>query len=356
MSDSEVRMSNGVSILYGPFPVRLGRLFGALAGLVVSVAFGAAPLETQHLRCDFGARGTCSIESRFSLRADVRFASSYLHGVKVESVDRGKGRGAEYGVLVLTVSNRQHRLMETEPDKARQIAANLLGAQAGRSAFDATLKGTPWLALLALGFAAMGISMGWIAVRRMGALRLTFLHDGPLRIQRRVFGVPIGARYLLLHGVTDVALEWKEESDFWKRRYEVPRQAGRIVFVTRNRSLPMTDEFWPGRTLHYRAAAELRRSLGFSPGVLEDELQTLESTLERPAIAQTTGGRFALGWAGACVGSILGLGLLGVIGLSLGVLRMQDGIEPWMLVVGSGGGAISGVAIAFRLTRPRPPR
>jgi hypothetical protein len=34
---------------------------------------------------------------------------------------------------------------------------------------------------------------------------------------------------------------------------------------------------------------------------------------------------------------------------------MQDGIEPWMLVVGSGGGAVAGIAVAHHLTRARPP-
>jgi hypothetical protein len=204
--------------------------------------------------------------------------------------------------------------------------------------------------------AAMGISMAWIALRRAGAVRVSFQHDGSLRVERRVLFVPIGARSLSFHGATDVTLEWKTESDFWKGRHELPRQVGRLVLVTRTGSFPLTDEFWPGKTLHYRAAAELRRAFGFSPGTLEQELHTLENTLERPLIAQSASQRFGLGWAGACVGSLAGLALLGVIGLAFGFLRMQDGVEPWMLIVGSGGGAISGIAIAMHLSRARPPR
>lgn len=349
-------MSTGVSILYGPFPVRLGRFFGAFAALAVAIPMCAVAFERQRLHCDFGASGTCSIESFVSLRSDVRFATGELRDVAVESVRRGKGKGTEYGVVVLTVSNRQHRLMDAEPAEARAIAANIASARVDRKAYEVTLKGTPWLGLLAVVFAAMGLSMAWIALRRMGALRLTFQHDGSLSVERRVFGVPIRTHSLSLHGVTDVQLEWRDESDFWKGRYELPRQVARIALVTRDRSLPVTDEFWPGRTLHYRAAAELRRCLGFSPGALASELHVLENTLERPAIARTPAGRFGVGWAGACVGSLLGLALLGVVGLSLGFLRMQDGIEPWMLIVGSGGGAVSGVALALHLVRPRPPR
>ena len=346
----------GATVRYGPFPLRIGRFFGALAGFVGSLVVSLVALETQHVHCDFSAEGTCSIETHVSNHDDARFRSSDLMGVRMETARKGKGKGKEYGIVVLVLPRGEYRLLDAEPDEARAIVASIESAKSRGSEFRTTLTGPRWLLVLGAVFALMGVSMAWIAMRRMGAFVLSIGHDGSLLIERRALGVPVGARSLALHGVVDVALEWSQEKDFWTSRSEAPRPAGRVVLVFRDRRVPLTDEYWPGQTVHYRAVVELRRNLGFPPSALETELHTLENTLVRPAMAQTGAGRFGLAWLGACCGAILGLAALGLGLLSLGLMRMSDGIEPWMVIVGSGGGAVAGVGLALYLARPQPPR
>jgi hypothetical protein len=336
--------------------VRVGRVFGALAGLVGAVVVSLIALQTQHFACDFGVRNTCSIESFALVRGDSRFPASALRGVRVDSVWKGKGKGTEYGVVVLTIPDGELRLIDAKPKEARDIAERVQSAMSLRSEVRATLKGPRLGLLFGAVFAWMGISLGWTALRRMGAIRLALESNGSLRVERRVFGVPISARSFPLLGVTDVALEWSDEADFWRSKGVDPRRVGRIALVTRGGALPLTPEYWPGETLHYRAAAALRRNLGFSPGELERRLHALENTLVRPALARTHGGLFALVWIAVGCGSLIGLAVLGLTLFALGFMRPSDGIEPWMLVVGCGGGAVTGVALVLYIARLQPPR
>lgn len=336
--------------------MRPGRILGALAGLVGAAVASLVALETQHCACDFGVKNTCTIESIVSLRGDAKFPASELRGVRVDSEWHGKGKGTEYGVVVLIIPNGELRLLDAKPDEARDIARRVQSAMSLRSEVRATLGGPRWGLVLGAVFAAMGISLAWTALRRMGSIRLAPESDGSLRVERRMFGVPLSVRSVPLHGVTDVALEWSDEADFWRSKGEEPRRVGRIALVTRGRALPLTPQYWPGETLHYRAAAALRRNLGFSPGAIENRLHALENTLVRPALARTPAGLFALVWIAVSCGALIGLAVFGLTGFALGYLRMNEGIEPWMLVVGCGGGAVTAVALALYIARPRPPR
>lgn len=346
----------GDSTTYGPFPMRFGRLFAAFAALFVAVLSAALALETQYLECDFRDGGACSLESVASLRSSARFASTELRGVRMESVWRGKGKGTEYGIVVLNVAAREYRLIDTDPERAREIVRNVEIARERRTTLRETIAGRRWLLLVTAVTGLMTLSFLRTAVRRMGALKLTLGHDRSLRVERRIFGLPLGARMLSLHGTTDVGLEWSDERDFWMRSHEVPRRVGRIVLVQGDGRVPVSEDYWPGKTLHYRAAAALRRALGFAPGEVERELHALEASRIVPAMAQTAAGRFGLYWAAVCCGSLGGLAIFGVVGLAFGLLRMSDGLEPWMLLTGSGGGIGVAVALVHYLTRPQPPR
>ena len=346
----------GGRIVYGPFPVRPGRLVGAFATLVLAVAFAGIALETQHLACDFGAGGTCALTSVASLRADARFASRDLRGVRMESEWRGKRNKTEYGIVVLTVRDRELRLKGIDADEARAIVQTVQAGIERGEAFHVTAAGKRWLLLLGAVALFVSLSMAWTGVRRMGSFMLTLRPDRSLSVTRRVLGVPIWSRDLSLAGVIDVAIAWTDERDFWRHRWMQPRRLGRIAFVGRDSPQPMTSWYWPGRTLHYRAAAALRRALGLAPGPLEDELAALAASRERPPWARQVSGRLGLVWAGMCTGAIAGLAVLVAAGVAIGRLRMRDGIEPWMLAVGCGGGALAGAALVLYLARARPPR
>jgi hypothetical protein len=351
-----MRSTAGGRIVYGPFPVRPGRLVGAFATLVVAVAFAGIALETQHLACDFGGGGACVLTSVASLRADARFASRDLRRVRMESDWRGKRNKTEYGIVVLTVADRELRLKGIDPDAARAIVRTVQAGITRGEAFRVTAAGERWLLLLSAAFGLVALSMAWTGVRRMGSFTLTLRPDRTLSVTRRVLGVPIWSHELSLAGVVDVAIAWTEERDFWRHRWMVPRRLGRIAFVGRDNQQPMTSWYWPGQTLHFRAAAALRRALGLAPGPLEDELAALEASRERPLWARHARARVGLAWAGMCTGAIAGLAVLLAAGVATGRMRFSAGIEPWMVAVGCGGGAIAGAALVFYLARLRPPR
>jgi len=344
------------TLWYGPFPVRLGRVFGGFAALAVALLMGVLGLERQELRCDFRDGGECRLETFVSQTPNARFWSSDLREASVTTVRRGKGKGTLYGKLVLRVGAGQLSLMEIDPDEANALLRRLEAARHDGTQFSAELEGTRWLLVFSVAILAMSASLFWVAVRRMGRLRLTIPGDGTLRVERLVLGVPLGARTHSLYGVREVGVEFGTESDMWNRRGEEPRKTGRLLLYGSSGPVPLTPEYWPGFTLHLAAAAELRQALGLAPGRLETELAAARASREESPLARSLGGRIAIAWAGLCCGGLAGLALFGVLGLALGLLRPSDGIEPWMLIVGCGGGAIGGVLFAFWVTRPRVPR
>lgn len=317
---------------------------------------GVLGLERQELRCDFRDGGECRLGTFVSQTPDARFWSSDLDEASVTIVRRGKGKGTPYGKLVLGIGARKLSLMEVDPDEAHDVLRRLQAARSAGTEFSAELRGSLWMLAFSVGILAMSVSLFWVGVRRMGRLRLTLPGDGTLRVERLVLGVPLGARTHSLYGVREVGVEFGTESDMWNRRGEEPRKTGRLLLHGGNGAVPLTPEYWPGYTLHLAAAAELRQALGLGPGRLEADLATARASRESPPFVHSVGGRLGLAWAGLCCGALAGLALFGVAGLALGLLSASDGIEPWMVVVGCGGGAIGGVAFAFWVTRPRAPR
>jgi len=337
------------SVTYGPFPTPVGGIFTTFAILVAAIGLCAMGIDEDRLVCTPDA--TCVITRRLGPDTPP-FPTSALRDVSVEIESGSKNR--KYGVLYLVLDDDSAiRFTRTDPTKAIAVSDRLRPAIAEKRAVDERVRG-PWWALVAAFFVFLGsLASLRSTLRKVGRFRLDVVRDGSaLRVQRSVLGIPFTPYNVSLEGVVDVRVERKWLGDTSNPRTPAT-PAARIVLVDRSgNARPLTDRPFPGFATHLRAAAALRAILGLTPqpGGVEDQLAKL------PPVTTPLGTRFGFAWLGFTVGGLLGLALYGIVGLSLGLLRAQDGISPLALVVGFGGGAVSGVLLAAYLTRPRPPR
>lgn len=338
------------SVVYGPFPLRAAHLALSTLLLLAGLAVAGVAFSRDHLVCTPGARCvmTRSLPSR-----TTGFPMSSLSDARVD-IER-TSKGGSYGRVVLVFEGgRELRLQQASPERAAEVATSIRAGLAGQQPIDVTLRGPWWAGLFALGLLAMGLALAYSGAQGRGRFRLEITHGGAgLRVQRRFLAIPVSSRDVSLEGVVDVRVEGGKVREMSLSRGEDPSPAGRIVLVDRSGATrPVTESFFRGQAVHLRAAAELRALLGLDPmphGV-EAQLASL------PPVTTPPGTRFAMAWAGVGVGTIAGMALLGLAGLALGVFRMSDPIEVWVVAIGGGGGAIAGVALALYFTRSRPPR
>ncbi|KYF83262.1 hypothetical protein BE11_37350 [Sorangium cellulosum] len=338
------------SLGYGPFPIRAARLLFSVLLLLGAIVVAIVALSKDHLACTPGAR---CVLTRATTSRTIGFPMSALRDVRVD-VRRGS-KGGSHGVVVLLLDGgHQVSLQQVSHKRAAEVATIVRASLAGEQRIDVTLRGPWWILPLAIGMLAMGLTMAYSATKGLGRFRLEITRGGAaLRARRFVLGIPVSSHEVSLGGVTDVRVEGGTLGEMWLGRGEAPSPAGRIVLVDRSGAArPLTEAVFPGQAVHLRAAAELRALLG-----IERERHDVEEQLASlPRTRTPLGTRVAVAWAGTTVGAIAGVGLLGLAGIALGLLRTSDPIEAWLIAVGGGGGAIAGVALALYLTRARPPR
>jgi len=218
------------------------------------------------------------------------------------------------------------------------------------------LRQSPWLLVFGLAMLSGGLAVLRSAFRGAGRLILDVEpSERRLSVQRRVLGIPGRSTAFELFDVDEVVVEQSDERDVWKSKAGATRPVGRLILVSASgKRQELSRQSFPGRTVHLRAAAALRRGFGLEPGPLEKELDALERIRERPSWAANIG-MFSLIWMGAPLGLLLGIALYGGVGLAIGAFRMQDPLSPYALVFGGGLGAVAGAALMLRLARARPP-
>lgn len=344
-------------VVHGPFPLRLGRtLAGAGFTLVASILLMLG-LQRQELSCGGEPDSWCVVsEGVFEPQPVARFPRRELSGVSIESRWGGKDNTTEYGRPVLAVGGREYRLREVDAERAREIAAEVERTRASGTALEVKLSQSPWLLVFGLAMLAGGLGVLRSALRGVGRLVIDVEPSKRrLSVQRRVLGLPGRSTAFELFDVHEVSVEQSDERDVWKSRADATRPVGRLILISSNgKRQELSRQSFPGRTVHLRAAAALRRGFGLEPGPLEKELEALERNRERPAWAANIG-TFSLIWMGAPLGLLLGIAAYGGIGLAIGAFRMQDPLSPYALVLGGGLGAVAGVGLMLRLARPRPP-
>lgn len=344
-------------VVHGPFPLRLGRILAGAGFTLVASLLLMLGLQRQELSCGGAPDSWCVVsEGVFEPQPVARFPRRELTGVSVESRWGGKGNTTEYGRPVLAVGGRGYRLREVDAERAREIAAEVERARASGTAIGVELRQSPWLLVFGLAMLSGGLAVLRSAFRGAGRLILDVEpSERRLSVQRRVLGIPGRSTAFELFDVDEVVVEQSDERDVWKSKAGATRPVGRLILVCASgKRQELSRQSFPGRTVHLRAAAALRRGFGLEPGPLEKELDALERIRERPSWAANIG-MFSLIWMGAPLGLLLGIALYGGVGLAIGAFRMQDPLSPYALVFGGGLGAVAGAALMLRLARARPP-
>lgn len=334
---------------YGPFPIRQGRLVASFAALLVVLLLTFFAIEQEHVVCTPGAN--CVITHTILSRTRA-FPMAALRDARVE-INQGS-KGGKDGIVVLVIDGaREVRLQRVTPAEAAEIAASIRASLASKQPINVTLPRSWWLILPALGLLVVWITMAYSALKGLGRFQLDVVQSGAgLRVRRHIFGVPVSSHVVSLEGVMDVRLEGGVLGEMWLSRGEISSPAARIVLVDRaDARRALTAAVFPGEAVHLRAASELRAILGLErrPGGVEEQLASLSMVTTPP------GARIALLWIGLTVGSLLGMGLFGVVGLALGLLRASE-LEGWHLAVGGVFGGVGGLALVVYRTRTRPPR
>lgn len=342
---------------WGPFPIRPVRLALAAFSILIGALFAWMGLQGQTLVCERGRDPICRTEG--FLLADEELAGRTLEAVEIQTVRRGKGRGAEYGTVILKSDRGRLALLEVEGDVARAVAARLDAFRTSNEVqIREELRGEPLVLVISLIAVSVALSLTRSGFAGVGRMELV-VREGWLDARRRVLGLSGRTGSVSLAHTEDVIVEWTDEKDFWLSRGQRPRKLGRLALVrTGGGRTPVTDAFWPGETLHLRAATALRALLDLAPmrGGVEEQLAAIERNPERPQWAKLLPTRIALCWLGACCGSLVGIALFGTLGALLGAFRSNESIPEWVIGGGGAVGALAGIVFVLWLARPRVPR
>jgi hypothetical protein len=351
-------------VTHGPFPVRLVALaFMALSFALAPIALLFAS-ASDTLVCQAQGLGTperaalCTLTQHRPPAHDtvVSFDRRELTegNVRVDVVTGSKGH--KTGIIVLHLARGDERaLLSTGTNEADRVAAELGSALSTGKAIEVELHNARMVGLFGLGLLALGFWAAYSFFKVAGRFRLTVLRGGAaLRVQRTLFGIPVGSHEVPLDGVADVHVLSTSINDFWTPK-GMTTSMSRLALVNRAGTVtPLTARSFPGETLHYRAAASLRALLR-----LEPLPNGVEETLARiPLVVRPIGMRIGAAWAGLCLGSVLGPVVAFVFGRATQLMPYTRGgpADSNWIVGGAAMGAAVGVAIAVRMTRPKLPR
>jgi hypothetical protein len=335
-------------LTYGPIPVRPWRALWAAPFFAIALYFGAGILDLDSLECrrDVRGGGQCTLTSGVLGRERIIVPLNDLAGVRIENGEAGLRSRFEVGTLYLERRGAPEAWVTTvsreeAPALARRITGWLgsrepaLAINLGQSLFGRAIR-----TILAVLLGGSGLILVRSALRGIGRYRLSVEANAPrLRIERRIFGVPVSSRSVALENVTDLQVGLEMRRDVWMvRAYaatsEPTVQFGRIELIdATGRRRPVTESWLLGRRVHLLAAVGLRALLGLAPGPVEAALAEASVPVAHPMgtspirrlVAASTGAfLFALliGFIGLCIDGSLGGDMVRgpVIGAALGVV------------------------------------
>ena len=337
-------------VVHGPFPLRLGHFAGGLAILCVGVLLLVVALDDASLVC----RGdSCTYRrSRLLNPRPFSFEKSKLGGVEVV-IEKGS-KNSEYGIPQLTIGGRTLRLKKVSVEEAKRFAGALESAlERGDGEIALVLEGSRVVAIVAAAMLLFGLAMFLSSLRGLGRIRLE-LRSGVLHATRTLLGISLERWEADTHGVHDVEVAWSRDRTFLHRRHHPGDTAGAVVLRLQDGTARPVARAFRGFHLHRRAEVALRELLALPPRSAQRsaELQAEAEKFEPPPpLGGGWGANIAMVWIGVSCGSLIGLGLFGIVALSFGWARADDAISGWMMGVGAGGGAVLGVVVTILLVR-----
>ena len=334
-------------VMWGPFPARWGVLGSAFAALFLGIVFSLFALHHQHLQCAADPVAMCTVNER------AVFARTSIQRVDF-AIEKGS-KNSTFGVVTFTLGgNATYKMMRVTPDEARAATHTIQDDLRLDTPIDVDFHEARLF--IVVGFVGLigSIVLAIMGLSRMGHFDLTVSPDGQtLRVRRSLFAFPLGTRELPLSRVASVIVERKTVKPALASRNEgeVPVARLRLAYRGREDSEPLTEIFFPGHALHYRAAFALRRALDAPPDERDDaELAKI------PMRTTPWSQRIGFAWAGLTTGSLVGLMLFGLSMFAAGRIHPRDNLEGWIFLGGMIPGAIGGVALVLHATRTRLPR
>jgi len=332
-------------VLWGPFPARWPILGTSIATLLLGVLFTFLAFHHQRFQCAAETDAMCTVNGA------PRFPRASIRRVEVR-IERGS-KGAKYGVVTFTLEGgATQKLMQIDPDDANVAATEIRDDLARGAPIDVDAREPRFTIAIGAGGLIACVIAAIAGLARMGHYDLIATPDGQtLRVRRSLFGLPLGAREVSLARVTAVIVEWKPLiATPGARGATYP--AARLALAYRGGAVErLTEHFFPGNALHYRAALALRNALGLDPDAKDDE-----ALARIPMRATNWMTRLGAAWAGMTTGSLVGMALFGLTMLALGKMHMRDNLDGWFVLASAIPGAIGGIAVVMHATRTRLPR
>ena len=345
---------------WGPFPARRGPLFAVVPCLFLGVLLTMLGFDKGVLRCE-RAHNFCGYQRTTFINRRVHpFPLDQLRGARVIEVKSGKSTRS---VVQLDLGARKWRMVPTTAAETQRVAAKINDfVKSDAPTFEVRQHNPIWFGLVGIGFLLAGTVLIWSGLRGAGRIRLEVTSDR-IRWTRRVFGLRLSKGELRMDAfrdaVRDVVVEWSKRSHFFQHRHELPETFARLRVIDKDgTSRPIVERSFRGHKVHLRAAAELRRVLELPPRPADaqreqDHLAAAARPPETPSSFSGKGGRFAAAWLGMCLGALGGMMLLALFKLIFQSASTSDQITDWDALIGGGGGALTGIIIALRLTRPK---
>lgn len=342
-------------VVHGPFPARWVALFIAMVLLPLGVSTGFLAFGQDHLVCSSSQCTVTKHKPPFDDTTDTFSRAAFKRAEPSVTVTVTTGsKGGKTGVVMLHVNGETDRKLRSSDAKDAEATANeIRRALEADSPIDVTVRSSMAFFVVAPLAILAAIASLLSFFRGIGRMRLTLVRTGAaLRVRRSIFGIPISTSEVSLDGVVDVRVQTRSVTDFWTPKGR-STPGGRLVLVDRaGRPRPITNEFYRGETLHYRAAVDLRARLGFSPAPGGAE----ETLAQIAPVTVPLASRIGFAWAGMCCGSIAGPFLTVGFGHLVGILGPKNDMPGEWFIPGLAFGAIAGAVFAFRLSRPKLPR
>ncbi len=336
-------------VVWGPMPVRRVQLLVATVVAFLALIVAAAGADYGELTC---TPNWCRWRRAHLVSAQPRMVPRAL----VREVRSVTGPGKDQLRLWLHYGSSRLSLGVTDTDQGlRFVTAANRDLRTGKS-FAIRRRGR-WPIAIA-GLAALLAALVFIGrlLRRAGYVEIRGDRHR-LDVTHRVLGIPFGRREIRTPNIADTGIEWSTHTHFFQGRHAPPESVARLfVELEGGARIALTQRSFHGYGCHVKAERALRQALELRPRSSSARVAFVEELrAHAPYVgpnANSAMHRFGIAWLGMCCGAIGGLVIFGTLGLVLGLVSLDDQVGDVPSLGAILIGAISGIALALRWSRP----